>query len=745
MQTTAKPWTYEKDGYTVVRTCAWSPPGCHPVGCGLRLYVKDGRLVKVEGDPEHPISQGRLCIRCLTLPEYVHHPQRIIYPMKRVGERGENKWKRISWDEAYDIIVDKIQEIKEKYGPEAIVQFTGTGRQTAFYDGPMAHAVIGTPNNCYAHSGFSCLGPRTAVTSYVLGARYPEVDYAGQFPERYNHPGWQPPKYLIIWGRDPLKSNPDGFYGHSVVDMMKLGTKLIVVDPRLTWLASRADVWLQVRPGTDTALVLGMLNVIINEELYDKEFVEKWCYGFDKLKERVQEYPPEKVAEITLVPKERLIEAARKFATSKPSSIQWGLATDQKPNGVQMAHGILALMAITGNIDVPGGNIIGSIPLILAMAALEEKLPEEVRQKTIGKEEYPAFFGALPVSHPDLTLDAMETGKPYPIKMAWIKSSNVIACPTAAPDRWYRALKQMEFVVATDTVMTPTISAAADIFLPLSTFAEHDGIVAVLFGEVGILVGAINKALQVGECKSDSEILLELGKKLKPELWPWLNVQTMIEELMLKPALGITFEELREKGWVHVPYEYRKYETGKLRPDGEPGFLTLTGKIELYSTAFEGWGEDPLPYYAEPPYSPYSTPELAREYPLILTTGARMWGMFHSEHRHIRTIREIHSDPIVEIHPETAAQLGINDGDWVYIENMFGRCKQKAKLTAGIHPKVVHAQHGWWFPEKPAEEPSLFGVWEANINLLVPHECIGKLGFGAPFKCMICKVYKAQD
>lgn len=747
MSTGKKAWTWEEDGYTVTRTCAWSPPGCHPVGCGLRLYVKDNRLVKVEGDPEHPISQGRLCIRCLSLPEYVHHPQRIIYPMKRVGERGENKWQRISWDEAWNIIVDKVQEIKEKYGPESIVVYGGTGRQACLYYYPLGFAALGTPNVCYTLSGWSCYGPRCAITQYVFGTGYPEIDFAGYFPDRYNHPGWQLPECIIIWGKDPIKSNPDGLYGHAIIDMMKRGTKLIVVDPRLTWLASRAEYWLQLRPGTDAALALGMLHVIINEELYDKDFVENWCAGFEDLKQRVQEYPPEKVAEITWVPKEKIVEAARFFARSKPASITWGLAVDENPNGVQVGHAVLSLAAITGNIDIPGGITIGPPAALLGKWRVEtrQELSEELWNKRLGAEEYPALANALATTHPDITLDVLETGKPYPLKMAWFNSTNLISpTNTAAPERWYRALKKMEFTVATDTFMTPTAMAFADIFLPLSTFAEHDGIVVTHFGRNTIFIGAINKALQVGECKSDVEICLELGKRLNPKAWPWNDAKEFFTS-QLKPELGITFDELKEQVVFHPPYEYRKYETGKLRPDGEPGFMTPSGKIELYSTLFEMWGDDPLPYFEEPPYSPYSTPELSKEYPLILTTGARMWGMFHSEHRQIRTIREIHAEPIVEIHPDTAAQLGIKDGDRVYIENMYGRCKQKAKLTVGIHPKVVHAQHGWWFPEKQADEASLFGVWEANVNLLVPHKHIGKLGFGAPLKSLICKVYKAEE
>jgi anaerobic selenocysteine-containing dehydrogenase len=207
----------------------------------------------------------------------------------------------------------------------------------------------------------------------------------------------------------------------------------------------------------------------------------------------------------------------------------------------------------------------------------------------------------------------------------------------------------------------------------------------------------------------------------------------------------MTFEELRDKGFAYDTYEYRKYEKGRLRPDKKAGFNTPTGKVELYSTKFEEMGLDPLPYFEEPPESPVSTPEIAKEYPLVLTTGAKTIAFFHSEHRQIPSLRRINPDPLTEIHPETAEKLGIKDGDWIYIENKHGRCRQRAKITDGIHPGVVHSQHGWWFPEKPGPEPSLFGVWESNINLLLPRGWTGKSGLGYPFKAQMCRVYKAEE
>lgn len=737
----------QEDGTYTVRTCGWSPPGDHPVGCGMKLHVKDGKLIKVEGDPEHPISQGRLCIRCLTLPEYVHHPQRIIHPMKRVGKKGEDKWQRISWDEAWDTIVEKINYFKDNHGAESIIVFGGTGREACLYYYPLGFSSIGTPNVCYPLSGWSCYGPRCSITDYILGAGYPEIDFAGYYPDRYDNPNYTLPKYIILWGKNPLMSNPDGFYGHSLIDMMKRGTKMICVDPRIHWLATRAEHVLQLRPGTDTALALALLNVIINEELYDKDFVENWCYGFDELKERVQEYPPAKVAEICWVPKQKIIDVARIIATEHPAPIQWGLAVDENPNGVQLGHAILSLIAITGNLDVPGGITLGPPAALLGKWRMETRsqLADDLWQKRIGAEEWPALSTAMATTHPDETLDTLETGKPYKLRMGWFNSSNFIS-PTnsAQPDRWYRALKSLEFNVVQDTFMTPTAMAFADIFLPLPTFAEHDGVVVTHFGRNAIFLGAMNKAFEVGECKSDIEVCMELGKRLHPEHWPWDTAAEFFDD-QLKPELGIDFNDLRNMGVYQPNYEYRKHEKGLLRFDGEPGFNTVTGMVELCSTLFESWGEDPLPYYKEPHYSPVSTPELFSEYPFVLTTGARTFTSFHSEHRQIPSLREITPDPIMEIHPDSAASLGIKEGDWVCMENMYGKAKMRARVTSTIHPKVIHAQHGWWFPEKEAEEPSLYGVWESNINTLIPHKHIGKLGFGAPFKSLICKAYKVEE
>jgi anaerobic selenocysteine-containing dehydrogenase len=234
---------------------------------------------------------------------------------------------------------------------------------------------------------------------------------------------------------------------------------------------------------------------------------------------------------------------------------------------------------------------------------------------------------------------------------------------------------------------------------------------------------------------------------LNPPAWTGENYQSVMDYITdyFIGGTGVSFEQLREEVTHQRVVGYKKYETGHLRPDGKPGFNTQTGRIELYSYAYQMYGEDPLPYYVEPPYSPVSTPEVFEKYPFVLTTGARMYTYFHSEGRQIPYLREINPDPIFEVSPEDAAKKGVHDGDWVRIENQFGFCLQKVKVTPVIKPGVVHAQHGWWFPEESGEYPHFFGTWKSNINSLVPHSRNGKLGFGAPYKNGLCDFRKACE
>lgn len=759
--TEGKPYITEVgDGVLKVRTCAWSPPGDHPVGCGMFITVKDNKIVKVEGDPDHPITHGRLCPRCIALDEVVYHKDRLMSPMVRAREdRGKNAWKKISWDEAYDLLEKKIREIQDTYGAEAIFTLTGTGRESTLYAPVYGPAIMNTPNGAstYAFSGEACYGPRATITNYLLGAGVPEIDSAQYLPGGYDDPQFEVPKYILVWGKDPLYSNPDGFFGHSIIDLMKRGSKIITIDPRLTWLGSRAEFHLQLRPGTDAAVGMGLLNVIISEGLYDHDFVEKWCYGFDELAEAVKEWTPERVQEVSWVDAEALVGAARAFATSAPSTATWGVALDQSKASTQGAQCFLALVAICGYLDVPGGVTITRPTSFIGQWRydMSDTLTDGMAEKHIvdptGKYRLFNTGAAMGGVQGDTLLNWLEgmykdVPGYYDLRMCWIIGNNPLACMADQPKRWYEAMKDLDFIVAQDIFMTPTIMGLCDLVLPLSTFAEHDGLVTPNYGRNQHFIGAMNKAVENPDTKSDLEILIDMGKRMRPEIWEGVDSVDDFFDKLLKDTYGFGLDDVRAVPVKQASYTYRKYETGDLRDDGEPGFQTITGRVELYSPVLESYDEQPLPYYEEPEYSPVSQPaEVVEKYPLVYTTGGRHISMFHSEHRQIPSLRALHPDALVTINPATAARYGIEDGDWVRVATMFGACVQKARLSEEVNEKMVHLEHAWWYPEQDGEAPNLYGVWKSNVNSLMPHESVGVTGYGAPYKNGICSICKADS
>lgn len=748
------------DGVLKVRTCAWSPPGDHPVGCGMFLHIKDGKVVKVEGDPDHPITHGRLCPRCLALDEVMYGEARLKHPMIREREnRGRDAWKQVSWDEAYDYIEKKVRAIWDEYGAETIFTLTGTGRESTLYAPVYGPAVLNTCNggSTYAFSGEACYGPRATITNYLLGAGVPEPDWAQYFEDRYDDPRWECPKYLIVWGKDPLYSNPDGFFGHSIIDMMKRGTKIITVDPRLTWLGSRAEYHLQLRPGTDAAVGLGMLNVIIGEDLYDHDFVEKWCYGFDELAECVKEWTPERVAEITWVDPEQLRGAARAFATNSPSSATWGVALDQSKNSTQASQAFLSIVAICGYFDIPGGvtlqkptSFIGKWRYEMGSTISDEMAAKHIVDPT-GKYKLFNVGAAMGGVQGDTLLNYLEgtlpefQNVPYKLRMCWMIGTNPLACMADQPQRWYEAMKDLDFIVAQDIFMTPSIMGLADVVLPLSTFAEHDGIVTPNYGRNQHFVAAMNKAVEPIDTKSDLEILIDMGKRMRPEIWEGIEDVHDFFDQQLRTVYDFGWDDLKDEVVHMMPFEYRKYETGGLREDGKPGFDTVTGLIELKSVMFPYFDEQELPYFEEPDFGPSSVDaETAEKFPLVYTTGGRHLSMFHSEHRQIPSMRAMHPDPLVSISPATAEASGIEDGDWVRVDTMFGHCTQRALVTNEVPDKLIHLEHAWWFPEQDGEAPNLYGVWKANVNNLMPHESVGVTGYGAPYKNGICRITRVD-
>ncbi len=735
-----KPYQFDEDGLHVTRGCAWSAPGCH-LGCGILMYTDDeGRLVKVEGDPENPFNQGRLCVRCLDLPEVVYSPDRILHPLKRAREdRGKDKWEPIGWDEALDEIAGKILAAKEEFGPESVAFYSGTGRDIGQYITRLCWG-FNSPNFVFLMSGQSCYSPRVAGCFSTSGSFW-VGDYSQQFPDRYDNPDWKRPDLIVIWGNNPIVSNSDGLYGHWVVDCLKMGSRAIVVDPRMIWLASKAEHYLQIRPGTDGALALGIINYLIENDLYDHEFVSLWCYGFEELAERAKEYPLDEVAKITDLPAEDIVAVARAIADSDAVTLQWGVAIDQIKETIPTAQAVLAIFEITGNIGKPGTMQQPASILNYAAGWGSEFLVPEQEAKRIGQDEHPLIKMGFQECVTDDYIKCLETGKPYPIKVAWMQTTNPLACTGVDAKRTLDAHMNIETIVYVDLFMTPTSMALADYFLPACTYAERNGL---RVGDGAQRAETINKAIEpLGESRSDMQICLDIGKRISPEAWPWDTVEDMYSNILAET--GHTFEEMQELAPGYPPFEYHMHEKGLLRADGNVGFDTATGRIELWCSMYNNLGLDPLPSYEEPVPSPLSTPELCEEYPLVLTTGARLWGMFHSEHRQIPRMRALHPEPLVYVNPKTAADFGVKDGDWVWVENHRGRCKRVVKETPIVNERTASTDHAWWHPEAPGElEAGLYDLWDLTVENLLPYDC-GKTGFGANYKNTICKIYRVAE
>jgi anaerobic selenocysteine-containing dehydrogenase len=689
--------------------------------CGVLARVKDGKVVDIKGDPDHPTNRGGLCPKGLAGIELLYHPDRLNYPLKRAGKKGEGKWQRISWDEALDTIAGKLKEIKERYGPEAISTAIGAGLYSnAGITGYFGY-LLGTPNRL--HVGYICFLPAGMATLATIGYPTPNTCTEIVLDEVLNS------SCILLWAANPKFASPYPL-GQGIFDVRKKGTKLIVVDPYPTDYAKVADLWLRIRPGTDDALALGMMNVIINEGLYDKEFVRKWCFGFDELKEHVQQYPPEKVAEITWIPAGDIVAAARMFARTRPSCICQRVSLDHSYNSVQTSRATFILTAICGNLDVKGGNPLPApmpFKAELTLAAKMDELPLEVLEKRIGAKQFPIASGpkvGIGFVEPFLWADAVLTGKPYRVR-ALVTSANNSLLQMQDTKRVWQALEKLDFSVTLELFMTPT-AELSDIVLPVASWLERDGI----RGQPSYpqVIGFQHKAVEpLYERRDDVEIFIELARRMGLDI-PWQNLEEFSDD-RLAPK-GITFQDMKGKNFIAEPKEYERHEKGKF------SFKTPSKKVELYSSFLEQYGYDPLPSYKAPPQT---TPE----FPLILVGGRKSMEYIHSAGRELPMLRQRRPEPTIDISPETAGENGIRDGDWVWIETIyFGdkeRVRFKAELVEGLHPQVVRVEHGWWFPEKPGPE---HGCFESNINVIIPNDVCDPIIGSTNLRSVPCRIYK---
>jgi anaerobic selenocysteine-containing dehydrogenase len=690
--------------------------GCHGV-CQVLVHLKGDHVVKVTGDPDSPTSRGYLCPKGSAAPELLYHPDRLTHPLRRVGKRGENRWEKVSWEEALNEMADKLTQIRRESGAEFVAIGQGTGRPYTEWTARFAHAY-GTPN--FIGPAHICYAPRVIASGLTLGW-LPVCDIYGF--------GGGKPACILIWGCNLTYSGvADGMCGGMLQRALRDAEKVIVVDPRRIPPAETADHWLQLRPGTDGALALAMVNTIITEDLVDHHFVDHYTSGFDKLVEHVRPLTPEWAEPITGVKASEIRAAARAYATHSPACLQWGNGIDMSVCSFHTGRSLLILMGITGNIDRPGGNVLSVPPAKVKPKSVfinrdqlgEQFLPPGRKGRMIAAGKFPF----CPNTHTPTFWDSVITGQPYRVRVLWIVGSNPLLTATQGV-KIERALKEyLEFTVVSDLFITPT-AQLADLVLPAATWLEQDDV--VFFHKIWSVI-ARKKLAQFSEARDDRDVIFEMAHRLGlHEAFPWKD-SSEYSDWVLEDT-GFNFRQFCDRDILLGEMRYRKYES--------EGFQPPTGKFEISSSVTEAMGLSPLPLFREPPLSPLSTSKLGEAFPLILISGAKVRNFFHSEYRQVESLRRDNPDPLVEIHPDTASSLGIKEGDWVWIETPVARVKAKAKLFEGIRSDVVNAQHAWWFPEEKGSE---YGWKRSNVNLLYDHAHFDPESGSEPLKSYLCKV-----
>jgi len=711
---------------------------CHP-RCGLLLEIEKNRIVSVQGDPEHPVTRGVICERGRLMADHVHHPERLNHPLKRKGDKGSGQWHRLSREQALDEVAEKLDRLREKFGPETLA-FTHGTKRTYHWDERRFFNLFGSPNVCGANN--ICMCPSNAVEYATYGGfSWGDVARAD---------------CIVLCGYAPSRSSPTGFYPR-IVQALKRGARLIVVDPRRTREAEKADMWLPIRPGTDVALMLGWIRCIMENGLFDGDFVRRWTTGFEDLRAAAAGFTPEKVAEITGITPKQITESARLYATIKPATFPWGYGIDKQGiNATQAARARCCLRAITGNLDVPGGEPLGCADPVGRIIDEEEMelnrmLPGNQRAKQLGADKYP-FFGfpgweknveanrRLPreymhppnadrtsVAHAREVFQAMLSGRPYPVKAAISVASNpVLSLPDSFRTR--DALKSLELYVVGEFFMTPS-AALADYVFPVCSTVET----TELWLSDNFCVACPRGIDPLFERRNTYDFWRGLGVRLgQKEHWPWERVE-QAWDYMLAP-LGLDFAGLLERNGIFGTREYARYK--------KYGFGTPSGKVELRSSILEDLGASPVPLYRESPWSLSGNESQDESFPLILITGSRFMPMYHSEQRQIEAARKKRPHPLVTLHPDTASSLGLEPDQEVVVESPQGSIRMRLAVSDMIDPGMADADHGWWFPERDAADPGLFGAFESNANVLCPDDpgfCSPEIG-SWPHSGIPCRV-----
>ena len=662
--------------------------------CGIEVLVKDGRATRVRPFKDYP--NGPLCVKGNSILFQLYHPDRLKYPMKRTNPKGSPRaaWQRISWDEALDTIAAKLAGIKQKYGPEKVLFYAGDPKDPVRPNLQRLALKFGSPN--YGTESSACFRATVLATS-LNGA-----GSIGLTPDT---------RTVIIWAH-----NPAWAMAREMGDLVRAkerGVKIIDVDPRMAPTTKLADIHLQLRPGTDGALALGMSRVIINENLYDENFVRNWTEGFQEFSDYVQQFTPENVEKITGVPAGRMVAAARLYASTGPTGwITSAASTVHHWNGCQNHRAISAMTALTGAVAVPG--LKPSIPgLFLRDISEWRTLLPPLRNKRVDLTDFPVWEQFVEEIQVNRLPEHVNEGA---LRAGLFAGCNFRMWPQ---DHLYaKAISDMEFTAGADFWLTPTMELM-DIVLPVATSLERLGPIAITGRTVFLPQPVVPP---IGEARGDMEWMWDLAKRLGmgADFWNGDVMATMNWQLQ---PLGLKAADLMKEpnGVVISPPSTRK------PPSDKPGFKTPSGKFELKSSVLEAAGFDGLPTYREPPEGPVASPQMAEKFPLIFNTGSREPMYTHSRHRNNPRLRELQPDPKVDINPIDARARGIQQGEDAVVETPAGRITVKANITNLAQPGVVHVYHGWS---------------QADVNTILARTLDPISGFPA-FKSQLCQVKKA--
>jgi len=702
--------------------------GVCPAGCGVTVHLRDERIERLTPLKGHPC--GIVCPRGSRAGDVVHSKDRLLYPQRRVGTRGDGRYERITWDQAYELWVEHLQKIAEQFGPEANALYTGRGNfefaLNEFFSPSgtsesSANAVLfpfGSPNAvgigslCYAAHGM--IAPQALFGAHL---RDIEEDIDGA-------------DLIVVWGANPATDSPPTNL-RRIKKAKARKVPVVVIDHRRNETARAVGAeWIGVRPGTDGALALGLIAVIIEEDLYDHEFVTQWTHGFEDLSAYAKTFTAARVEAITGVPADRVYTLARQIATAFGCSFVMYTGLEYSNSGVQAIRAAWAVQALTGHLDVAGGKLF-RMPDRLRSHRPTVTPPVSGR-KPLGADEYPLYYETRREAHAIMLPQAILEGKPYPVRSMIISGASVM---TSWPDPalWRRAMKALDFLVVINRFPT-TESQIADLILPATTMFEIDSYM-VYDGHIQLRTKVIAPP---GEARNDYLIFAGLAQRLGyGHLWPQTEDE-MVERAIVSSTVSMDALRAHPQGlpFKRPKMRYRKYRTGDLRKDGQPGFDTPTGKFEFSSEWFRGHGYNPLPVYTEPTEGPLASPKQAELFPLVLNTGARTQSAFRSQHHNIPSLVAKQPRPWVHLHSEDAAARSINDGDEVFVVSPRGKVRYWAHVNDNIVKGVVEANMGGGGPLGPWE-------WQgANVNELTDMDNRDPLSGFPVFKALLCEVIR---